>query len=80
MEKLETLLHRLASIGINLELHSNYPWMYIDKINGEKIFETFQSEYGFVIGYYPIKIDQEFKFTNLKEIFNLIRKYERATK
>lgn len=66
---LETLLRRLERLGIYLELSTNYPWIYIDKINEQKVTETFYGEHGFTIAFYPDKI------TDVGEIFKLIRKY-----
>ena len=76
MEKLTTFINRLERIGIKLELSGNAPWIYIDKINGKKVTERFQGNHGFTIMFYPIKKDQPYEFTDLKEIFNLIRKYK----
>lgn len=54
----------------------NYPWVYIDTINNKKVKERFQSDHGFVIGYSPIRENQQFNFTDLKEIFKLVKKYK----
>ena len=77
-EKLDPLTKfraRLLKIGIELELVSNFPWIYLDKINGQRVTEKFQAEHGFCIGFHPWKEGVEFKFTDQKEIFKLIRKY-----
>ena len=73
---LDIFIRRMNKLNINLELVSNYPWVYINKINGKHVSEKFQSEYGFTICYLPIKNDQQIKFTDLSEIFKLIRKYK----
>lgn len=75
MEKLDRFMKRMKRIGVKLELAGNYPWIYINYINGKRVTETFHADHGFTIGYYPIKDGQEFKFTDLSEIFKLIRKY-----
>lgn len=31
------LVPRLRKIGINVELFGNYPWIYLDKVNGNKV-------------------------------------------
>jgi hypothetical protein len=74
--KLEIFINRLEKINIRLDLFSNYPWIYINKINDKVVKEKYQSEHGFTIAYYPIQKDQEFKFTDLKQIFELIKKYK----
>ena len=76
MEQLEIFIARLKKININLDLVANYPWIYIDKINGKKVKETHQSEHGFVIGYHPIKPDQHFQFSTIEEIFWLLKHYK----
>jgi hypothetical protein len=74
-EKLINFKNRLEKLTINLEFVVNYPWVYLDKINGIKVNEKFEAEHGFCIGFAPIKLNGEFKFTNIKEIFKIIRKY-----
>jgi len=71
-DSLGIFLTRLKNIGISLELFGNYPWMYINTINGKKVKEKYNSDYGFVLGYGR----DNFKFEDLKEIFKLLRKYK----
>lgn len=80
MQKLNVLIKRLNNLGISLTLYTNYPWIYVDEINNKKVKEKFESEYGFVIAYAPIRAGQDLKFANIKELFNLIREYEGRTK
>lgn len=75
MEKLDIFVSRLKNLGIDINLSSNFPWVYLTKINNKTVKEKYQSEYGFVIGYLPIKPDKNFQFTDLNEIFKIIRKY-----
>jgi len=75
MDKIETFVKRLNKIGINIELSCNFPWIYIDKINGKLVTEKYCANHGFTLGFYPIKADQSIQFTNISEIFKLIRKY-----
>jgi hypothetical protein len=74
--KLETFTNRLAKIGIIVKLTSNYPWIYLNEINGKTIVEKFQSNHGFTIAFFPIKEEQELQFTNINIIFKIIRKYK----
>lgn len=71
------LVLRLQKIGINIELESNYPWIYLSKVNGNTIKEDdyYQGNHGFTIAFYPIKKNQQMKFTNITELFKVIRKY-----
>lgn len=75
MNDLKVFTNRMKRIGINLELVGNYPWIYLDKINGIKVQEKFHSEHYFTIAFTSVKFDGEIKLTDLKEIFKLIRKY-----
>lgn len=75
-EKLDIFVERLKKIGIIIELVGNYPWIYLDKVNGNKVKEKFEGNHGFTIGFLPIRPDKPFHFTDLKYIFEIIRKYK----
>jgi hypothetical protein len=77
LSKLDVFRKRMKKLNIDIEMWSNYPWIYIDKVNGNKIKheDYFYGNHGFTIGFHPIKLDQVFEFTDITEIFKLIRKY-----
>lgn len=75
MDILDVFLKRMKKLNIDIELVGNYPWIYIDKINGKKVREKFQGNHGFTIAFLPIKKEQKVEFTCIGEIFTLIRKY-----
>lgn len=75
MEKIDKFINRLSKIGVNINLSMNFPWIYITHINGIRVTETFKAEHGFTIAFMPIRIDQELSFTDITEIFKLIKKY-----
>ena len=75
MSKLGTFVRRLEKIGIKVELAGNYPWIYLEKINGVRVTEIFEARHGFTIAFEPVKVGKELRFTDLTEIFKLIRKY-----
>ncbi len=75
MDKLTIFIDRMSKLGIDVKLVSNYPWIYIDTINGKRVTEQFYGNHGFTIAFSTIRSDQEFKFTDISEIFKLIRKY-----
>lgn len=52
-----------------------YPWLYIHSINGKYVSEKFKANHGFTISFLPIEEDSELEFTDIGEIFKLIRKY-----
>lgn len=76
MEKLDIFVNRLKKINVDVKLSSNFPWIYIDYINGKRVTEKFKAEHGFTVAFYPIRENQNIEFTDLKEIFKLIKKYK----
>ena len=75
MDKIKSFVERLKKIGIIVTLFGNYPWIYLDTINGVKVTEKYQANHGFTVAWYGIKPGQGIHFTNLRTIFKLIRKY-----
>ena len=77
-DKLKVFVDRLNKIGIEVKLSGNFPWVYLDKICGIKVKETFQANHGFTIMFLPGRNDSPVSnFTDITEIFKLIRKYKR---
>ena len=74
-DKLTILIERLKAVGIEIELAGNIPWVYIYSINGKPVKEMFMANHGFTIAFLPIRSDKEIEFTDISEIFKLIRKY-----
>lgn len=74
-DKLKVFVDRMTRININIKLVGNYPWIYIDEINGKRVTEKFEGNHGFTIAFLPVRADRELEFTDISEIFKLIRKY-----
>jgi hypothetical protein len=74
-DKLSVFINRMKSLGIDIKLVGNYPWIYIHEINGKRVTEKFEADHGFTIAFLPVRTDQELAFTDITEIFKLIRKY-----
>jgi len=75
-DKLGVFIERLKKIGIDVKLSGNFPWVYIDEICGKRVTETFQANHGFTVMFLPGRNDSPVSdFTDIKEIFKLIRKY-----
>jgi hypothetical protein len=70
------LRNRLLKIGITIEMISNYPWVYLDKVNGNAVKEKYFANHGFTIGFNPAIVGDVFSYTDLKEIFKINRKYK----
>lgn len=75
LDKLSVFINRMKSLGVDIKLVGNYPWIYIHEINGKRVTEKFEAEHGFTIAFLPVRTDQELAFTDITEIFKLIRKY-----
>jgi hypothetical protein len=80
MDKLTVFVNRLKNIGVEVKLAGNYPWIYIHEINGVRVTEKFEGEHGFTVAFLPVRADKELVFTDISEIFKLLRKYTHATK
>lgn len=78
LAKLHIFRERMKKLGIEIELMGNVPWIYIHKINGKRIQpeDYFEGNHGFTVGFLPVRVDQEFHFTDIGKIFELIRKYK----
>lgn len=75
MDKLTVFVDRMGNIDIKISLAVNFPWVYIYKINGIIVTEKFKANHGFCIAYLPIRKNQDIAFTDIGEMFSLIRKY-----
>lgn len=75
LDKLTVFINRMKSLGIDIKPVGNYPWIYIHEINGKRVTEKFEADHGFTIAFLPVRTDQELAFTDITEIFKLIRKY-----
>ena len=72
------LVPRLKKIGINVELVGNYPWIYLEKVNGNRIEKEdyFCGNHGFTIAFLPIRVGQTMELTDIRKVFEIIRKYK----
>ena len=75
LSKLHTFHDRLEKLDIRIDFALNVPYVYINKINDKTVTEKFYSDHGFTCATIPIRAGGELKFTDIKEIFKLIRKY-----
>jgi len=74
-DKIVIFKNRLQRLGIEIEIDGNFPWVYLRAINHILIKVTFMAKHGFTLAFMPIREGQETKFTNLREIFKLVRRY-----
>ena len=78
LHKIDVFRKRLLKIGIEIEMWSNYPWIYMSRVNGNLVTEKFRAEHGFTIAFHPIRPGQELEFTDIDMIFKILRKYGRT--
>jgi len=77
-DKIKVFVERLKKIGIEVKLQGNFPWVYIDEICGIRVKERFEGNHGFTLIFLPVRNDSPpSEFTDITEIFKLIRKYSR---
>ena len=77
-DKLAVFVERLKKIGIEVKLSGNFPWVYLYEINGKRVTERFAANHGFTVMFLPGRNDSPpSEFTDIKEIFNLLRKYRK---
>jgi len=75
-DKITVFVERLKKIGIEVNLAGNYPWVYINDICGKRVTEIFEGNHGFTLIFLPVRNDSPpSEFTDIGEIFKLIRKY-----
>ena len=75
-DKLDVFVKRLKKIGIDVKLSGNFPWIYLDEINGKRVTERFAGYHGFTVMFLPGRNDSPpSDFTDITEIFKLLRKY-----
>ncbi len=75
-DKIKVFVERLKKLGIEVKLQGNFPWVYINEICGIKVEERFLGNHGFTLIFLPGRLDSPpSEFTDITEIFKLIRKY-----
>src|SRR5690242_10351632 len=73
MTTIESFVNRLKKIGIEVELSSNYPWVYMDKVNGKPVQGRFESNHNFTVFFQPVRADQKEHITDITTVFKKIR-------
>jgi hypothetical protein len=80
MNEVQVFINRLKKIGITLELMGNYPWIYLNKVNGNKIEseDWVNANHGYCIAWSGVKLNEEphLNWYHIKKTFELIRKYK----
>jgi hypothetical protein len=69
-KKIEKLVSRLESIGIEVKLGLNYPWIYLNYVNNRAVKEIYYGDHGFTVAF-----ANQPNWLNLRRMFKIIRKY-----
>jgi hypothetical protein len=72
---LEIFINRLSKIGIAVTFISNYPWIYLDTVNGKKIKGRYMGNHGFTAFWLTIRRDdpKKYRITDISIVFDKIR-------
>lgn len=74
MTSIDSFFKRLRKIGIEITMSGNYPWVYLDTVNGNRVKEKLHSNHGFTIFFRAIRPGEKDKLTDISLIFKTIRK------
>lgn len=74
---LTVFVERMAKLGIEVKLCGNYPWIYLEEINGKRVQKEdyYLGNHGFTIAFIPLK-DQKMEITDINKTIKLIKKYK----
>ncbi len=70
--KIQKLVDRLDKIDIKVEFVGNFPWIYLDKVNGVKVTELYNGNHGFTAFFLRAR-DGEIVWSERRVVFNKIR-------
>lgn len=73
MTTIESFVNRLAKIGITVTLVANYPWVYLDTVNGKKVWGKYYGNHGFTVFIVPVLSKYPAHITNIRVVFKKIR-------
>ena len=66
---IDRFVSRLKKIGIDIKLSANYPWVYLNEVNGLRVGETFRADHGFTAFF----ITDDVKWSDRRVLFQMIR-------
>lgn len=69
MYKVNSFVQKLAKIGVKVELVGNYPWIYLDTVNGARVTERFGGNHGFT----AFMLGNQLTWTDRRYVFKKIR-------
>lgn len=72
---IESLVNKLKRINVDVTFMGNYPWIYLDEVNGKKVKGNFHANHGFTAFFLRMKPDDPIKYhwTDIRTVFKKIR-------
>lgn len=74
MTTIPSFVSRLKRVGIEVSLVRNWPWVYLDEVNGKKVTDKFMANHGFTVFFMATKVGEKDHITDIAEVFKQIRK------
>ena len=62
-------VQRMKRIGVDVELIANYPWVYMNKVNGVLVTEDFMANHGFTAFF----VARNERWSDRRTVFKKIR-------
>ena len=72
MPLIERFIRRMDKIGIDIGLVANYPWIYLNTVNGKKVKGTFNAKHGFTAFMLDLSGGEPY-IPNRRVLFNKIK-------
>lgn len=73
IDHIDAFGRRLKKLGIQVELVANYPWIYLDKVNGETVKGKYLGNHGFTAFFLTNDKNMPYKITDTKIVFAKVR-------
>lgn len=73
MTTIKSFHDRLAKIGIDVMMSGNYPWIYLDTVNGHKVWEKYMASHGFTVFFRGVRPGQNDECPDIGRVFKKIR-------
>jgi len=76
MTTIKSFVNRLKKIGVEVELSGNFPWIYLEKVNGRRVYNKYLGNHGFTVFFMYLDPDKGKHcedMTDISIIFEQIR-------
>ena len=73
IDLVSSFVSKLKRIGTEVELFGNYPWIYLDTVNGKKVKERFMGNHGFTAFFLSNDPQSKYTFSDSDKVFAKVR-------